>query len=125
MRTQLVKIIQRAEITPWPKVWQNLRATRETELLSMGFPIKSVTRWIGNSKAVAMRHYVMPLESDFQRAAGIVTAVTANVTAETGTYRNQPENGIQESRKLGHKKKNPRRFPRVRVQKITRHGLEP
>ncbi len=125
MRTQLVKIIQRAEIIPWPKVWQNLRATRETELLSMGFPIKSVTRWIGNSKAVAMKHYVMPLESDFQRAAGIVTAVTANVTAETGTYRNQPENGIQESRKLGLKMKNPRKSPRVRVQKITRHGLEP
>lgn len=31
-RTQLMKIIRRAGLKPWPKLFQNLRSTRETEL---------------------------------------------------------------------------------------------
>jgi hypothetical protein len=31
LRTQLHRIIRRAGLTPWPKPFQNLRSTRETE----------------------------------------------------------------------------------------------
>ena len=32
LRTQLERIIRKSDLKPWPKLFQNLRATRETEL---------------------------------------------------------------------------------------------
>ena len=52
LRTQMLKIISRAGLKPWPKLFQNLRATRETELAET-FPIHVVCAWIGNTPKVA------------------------------------------------------------------------
>ena len=38
LRTQLQKIIKRTGLTAWPKLWQNLRSTRATELVGEGWP---------------------------------------------------------------------------------------
>ena len=67
LRTTFEKIITRAGHRPWPRLFQNLRATRETELLGR-FPAKDVTQWIGNSIAVAMDHYAMPTQATFKAA---------------------------------------------------------
>ncbi len=48
LRTQLQRIIRRAALKPWPKLFQNLRATRETELAKV-HPLHVVCSWIGNS----------------------------------------------------------------------------
>lgn len=56
LRTQLSRIIKRAGLTPWPKLWQNLRATREAELVE-SFPTHVACARIGNSQAVAAKHY--------------------------------------------------------------------
>ena len=32
LRTTLTKIIKRADLQPWPKIWHNMRASRQTEL---------------------------------------------------------------------------------------------
>ena len=68
LRTQLERIICKAGLTPWPKIWHNLRATRQTEL-AQSYPIHVVCEWIGNSQAVAAKHYLRVTESDFERAA--------------------------------------------------------
>ena len=68
LRTTLTKIIKRAGLKPWPKLWQNLRSTRETELCE-SFPIHVVCDWIGNSQAVAMKHYLQVTDEHFQKAA--------------------------------------------------------
>lgn len=47
LRTQLLRIIRRAGWNPWPKLFQNLRSTRQTELADE-YPIQVVTAWIGN-----------------------------------------------------------------------------
>ncbi len=70
-RTGLLRILKRAGLTPWPKLFQNMRASRETELLDE-FPIKDVCSWIGNSQAVAMKHYAMRRQDSFMRAAGVI-----------------------------------------------------
>lgn len=57
LRKRLTDIIRKAGLTPWPKLWQNLRATRETGLADR-FPIQAVCQWIGNSQAVAGSHYL-------------------------------------------------------------------
>jgi len=70
LRTQMHKIISRAGLDIWPKTFQNLRATRETELFKMtNGNVKAVCSWIGNSPVVAMEHYAMITEADLQDAA--------------------------------------------------------
>jgi integrase len=67
-RTQLLKIIRRAGLTPWTKPFQNMRATRETELADQ-FPAHVVSAWIGNSERVAADHYLQVTEGHMQCAA--------------------------------------------------------
>lgn len=40
------------------KAWQNLRATREMELLGEGLPLHAVCAWIGNTPEVVMKSYL-------------------------------------------------------------------
>ncbi len=68
LRTQLNRIIKRAGLTPWPKLFQNLRSTRETELVQE-FPIHVVCRWIGNSTQIANKHYLQVTEGHFAEAS--------------------------------------------------------
>ena len=67
LRTQLIRIIERAGLKRWPKLFQNLRATRETELAEL-FPMHVVCAWIGNSELVAAKHYLQITEDHFHRA---------------------------------------------------------
>ena len=68
LRTRLQWIIKRAGLKAWPKLWQNLRSTRETELADE-FPAHVAAAWIGNSVAVAMKHYLQVTEDHFKQAA--------------------------------------------------------
>jgi hypothetical protein len=67
LRTQLLRIIAKAGLKPWPKLFQNLRSTRETEL-QRSHPAHVVCAWIGNSLKVAAKHYLQVTEEDFTRA---------------------------------------------------------
>lgn len=80
LRTTFEKIITRAGHQPWPRLFQNLRATRETELLAK-FPAKDVAEWLGNSVPVAMMHYAMATRESFERAK----QTPSSTTATTGT----------------------------------------
>jgi hypothetical protein len=65
--TRLRKIIKRAGLKPWPKLWQNLRSTRQTELSEL-FPAHVVCAWIGNSEDVAKLHYLQVTDQHFEKA---------------------------------------------------------
>ena len=67
LRTQLQRIIRRAGLDPWPKLFQNMRSTRETELAET-FPMHVVCQWIGNSQPVAVAHYLQLTDEHFERA---------------------------------------------------------
>ncbi|MFB3138387.1 MAG: tyrosine-type recombinase/integrase [Phycisphaerales bacterium] len=67
LRTQLMRIIKRAGLKPWPKLWQNLRSTRETELAD-SFPAHVASAWIGNSVQVAVKHYLQVTDDHFAQA---------------------------------------------------------
>ena len=75
LRTGMLKIVKRAGLKPWPKLFHNLRATRQTELAAE-HPIHVVCDWIGNTAAVAAEHYLTTTDADFDRAAGINAAAT-------------------------------------------------
>lgn len=55
LRTQFGRIIKRAGLEAWPRLFHNLRASRETELLRE-HPIHVVTAWLGNSPRIALKH---------------------------------------------------------------------
>ena len=67
LRTRLAKIIRRAGVTPWPKLWHNLRASRQTELAER-YPLHVVCQWIGNSAAIARDHYLQVTDAHFAQA---------------------------------------------------------
>ena len=69
LRTQLHRIIKNAGLKPWPKLWQNLRSTRETELVDR-FPAHVASSWIGNSVEVATQFYLQVTERHFADATG-------------------------------------------------------
>ncbi len=66
-RTQLERIISRAGVVPWPKLWHNLRSSRQTELTEE-FPAHVVSAWLGNSERIAAQHYLQVLDSHFAKA---------------------------------------------------------
>jgi integrase len=90
LRTQLKRIIKRAGLTSWSKLFQNLRSTRETELAET-YPLHVVCTWIGNSQAVAAKHYLQVTDADYERAS----AGGAESGAQTGN--NAAQNQAQPS----------------------------
>ena len=56
-------------LKPWPKLFQNCRASRETELAE-SYPLQVVCQWIGHTPAVAAKHYLQVTDEHYARAAG-------------------------------------------------------
>ncbi len=92
MRTQLCRIIRKAGLEPWPKLFQNLRSTRETELAET-YPMHVVCNWIGNSQPVAARHYLQLTDDHFRRAS----AETQAGTNETPKVAQNPAQQVRAS----------------------------
>ena len=68
LRTTFQKIIQRAGLLPWPKLFTNLRSSRSTELARNGCPMHLITAWIGNSEKIQNDHYLQVNDTDFDNA---------------------------------------------------------
>ncbi len=69
MRTMFEKLVKRAGLKPWPRLFHNLRSSRETELLET-FPVHVVAQWMGHDPKVSLKHYAQTTEDHFDRAAG-------------------------------------------------------
>ncbi len=69
LRTQLLRIIERAGLEPWPRLFNAMRASRATELAAE-YPAAVCTSWMGHTQAVAQTHYHMVRDEDFDRATG-------------------------------------------------------
>ena len=133
LRTQLERIIGRAGLKPWPKLFQNLRSTRETELAEQ-FPLHVVCQWIGNTAAVAAKHYLQVTDEHFARAGqgdaksdAVDTESDVKATqiptsysaACSGAQKQKPltESGVMRSKSDC--------CDSLRSQKVPRRGLEP
>lgn len=101
LRTQLRRIIKRAGLVPWPKLFQNLRSTRETELCER-FPMHVVTAWLGNSPEIARKHYLQTTEQHYAKAVegAPEKAVQNPVQQAAETGRNEPQEQGDESEEL-------------------------
>ena len=91
-------IVKRAGLTAWPKLMQNLRATRETELIAV-YPIKDVFVVAGQFSApIAMKHYAMTMQWSFERAIA---------NGAGGVAGDPPQNPPQSMAKTGKGKQQP------------------
>jgi integrase len=61
------KIIMRANLQPWPRLFHNMRSSCETDLAGR-FPVHLVGCWLGNSATVAAKHYLQVTEDHFKLA---------------------------------------------------------
>ena len=77
LRTQMHRIIRRAGFEPWPRVFHNMRASRQTELEDR-FPSHVVCAWMGNSQRVAREHYLQVTDRHFEQALEVVEKAVQN-----------------------------------------------
>lgn len=95
LRTQFNRIIRRAGLKPWPKLFQNLRATRETELAET-YPMHVVCAWMGNSQPVAAKHYLQVTDEHFRQALQNPVQQTAEMgrTTPQPNHRDLEQNAV-------------------------------
>jgi len=67
LRTQFLKVLRRAGVLPWTRLFHSMRASRQTEL-ERQFPRHVVCAWMGNSESVAQKHYLLVSEADYAAA---------------------------------------------------------
>ena len=91
LRTRLLRTVRRAGLSPWPKLWQNLRSTRETELADE-FPMHVVCNWMGNSQPVAAKLYLQITDEHFDHAIG------GDFQIDTQAAQNAAQKALERSR---------------------------
>lgn len=94
LRTQLCRYIEAAGLTAWAKPWQNMRASRATELAD-AFPSHVCAAWLGHTEAVADEFYRSVTDSHFERAIGAAHKA-AQSGQETGRKASQGETADHE-----------------------------
>ena len=68
LRKPLRAAIKRAGLPYWPRLWHNLRSSRQTDLAEL-YPSHVVCEWMGNSEKIAQGHYLQVLNGHYERAA--------------------------------------------------------
>ena len=94
LRTTFTKIITRAGFKPWPRLFQNLRASCATDWVER-YPNHVVARWLGHSPLIAATHYLQAREQHFADvvAGGGNVAISENGAGQ-GTRADDP-GGVQ------------------------------
>jgi integrase len=74
LRTTFEKIVKRAGLTPWPRLFHNLRSSRQTELQEI-YPTHVVCAWLGNSPDIAREHYLQVTDAHFEKATSAANSL--------------------------------------------------
>ncbi len=83
IRKQFRQLLKRANIVEWPKLFNNLRATRDTELQDI-YPLHKVCSWLGHTPRISLKHYAQMTSDDFRRASSTVSAPQTRTGENTG-----------------------------------------
>ena len=99
LRTQFERILNRAGVSPWPKLFHNLRASRATELCNE-YPAHVVADWLGHSENIAREFYLTVNDEHFARATGKAAQKAAQLTAEMDGNALQTHTGVIQERPI-------------------------
>jgi integrase len=89
LRKTLERAIRNAEVAAWPRLWHSLRSSRQTDLEDR-FPSHVVCAWLGNSKAIAQKHYLQVTDAHFSAASNPATDA-AQKAAQSAHERRDPD----------------------------------
>ena len=96
LRTQLGRILESVGVKPWPRLFQNLRSSRRTELQEL-YPDHVLNAWLGQSSKVAEGHYLTVTDEHWSRAisSGAPTGAPIANGAETITSNHTNEKPLK------------------------------
>lgn len=83
LRPQFVRIVVRAGLEKWPRLFHAMRSSCESDLVKR-HPLHIAARWLGNTPRIAEKHYLLTSDADFDEAAGIEIGATDKSGAECG-----------------------------------------
>lgn len=69
LRTQFQRIIERAGVAAWPRLFHNLRASCATDWDDR-FPNHVAAKWLGHSVTIGATHYLQMRDEHFDAATG-------------------------------------------------------
>ena len=79
LRRRLYRLLDRLNIKPWPRLFQNLRASWTTDTINQHGAAKE-SKWGGHSTDIAMKHYHSVTDDDFATAARTGAHPSTDVT---------------------------------------------
>ena len=88
LRTTFTKIVIRADCKPWPRLFQNLRASCETDWVEK-HPAHECAAWMGHSPAIAAAHYLQARNHHFEAVVNAGRKSDAESDAATAQNRAQ------------------------------------
>ena len=88
LRTTFTKIVARAGCKPWPRLFQNLRASCETDWVEK-HPAHECAAWLGHSPAIAAAHYLQARNHHFEAVVNAGRKSSAESSAPTAQNRAQ------------------------------------
>jgi len=92
LRTTAEKVIERAGVDAWPRLFQNLRASCETDWVQK-YPAHVCAKWLGHSPTIAAQHYLQVRDAHFRDA----------IEAEpVGSDPNGAESGAESGARVAH-----------------------
>jgi len=94
LRTQFIKKLEKAGVSPWNRLFHSMRASRQTEL-QREYPTHVVCAWLGNSPAIAQKSYLLVTEADFEKAAKAENATEFRGTKTTRADQNSAFRGTK------------------------------
>jgi integrase len=98
LRTTFGKIIAKAGVKPWPRLFHNMRASCATDWVER-FPAHVVAGWLGHSPLIAARHYLQTRDAHFDMAIGGAGGGTVPVASETDDEKSGAKSGAPEAQK--------------------------
>ena len=75
--TQAKRIVEKAGVKPWPKLFVNMRGSCSDDLQRQGVAEKAINVWIGNTARMRHRHYHSVRPEDWATATGKAARIPA------------------------------------------------
>src|SRR5262249_5030810 len=101
LRKGLMLLLRKAGVSPWPRLFHDLRASRQMELAAE-FPAHVCCAWIGNSERIAAANYLQVTDADFAKATLGTSAGGEKSGAKSGVVNGETvQNPVQSVRDGG------------------------
>ena len=94
--TQAKRIIEKAGVKPWPKLFVNMRGSCSDDLERDGVAEKAINAWVGNTARMRQRHYHAVRAEDWAAVTGKAARIPARAPSVTGHQEPSTLHGARE-----------------------------